>query len=205
MRLQQLLWSPLPDPLPTAGRDPGRLARLPAAMRSHPANRSCRSTHWSIAGARRGAVQALVREAYQRTVAEQDSARRKPDAFTQAWRAHLADFLGQVIIEQPEWNVITVATLDVSLLMARHIASKAHLPTSASLSGPGYQTRYPASYPGRPLEERPRSPGFLSAFACRHWLLGHPLPARGFRFPHGRPTGPDYQAGLCRGSRVPHA
>jgi hypothetical protein len=39
------------------------------------------------------------------------------------------------------------------------------------------------------LEEQPNDPGFLSAFARRHWLLGHPVPAREFRFPHGRPTG----------------
>lgn len=64
---------------------------------------------------RRGAVQALVREAYQRTVAEQDSARRKPDAFTQAWRAHLADFFDQATIDLHGWSVITVAELDVSL------------------------------------------------------------------------------------------
>ena len=32
--------------------------------------------------------------------------------------------------------------------------------------------------------------GFLSAFACRHWLVEHPVPARGFRSPYGRPTGP---------------
>jgi hypothetical protein len=33
-------------------------------------------------------------------------------------------------------------------------------------------------------------PGFLSAFAHWHSLLGHPVPARDFRSPHGRPTGP---------------
>src|SRR4029453_11487310 len=48
--------------------------------------------------------------------------------------------------------------------------------------------------------------GFLSAFAHRHSLLGHPVPARDFRSPHGRPTGPPRRrAGLCRGFRVPHA
>jgi hypothetical protein len=69
--------------------------------------------------------------------------------------------------------------------------SKAHLPTSAPLSRPGHQTRYPASYP----EPDPggaviSGPGFLSAFAHRHSLLGHPVPAKDFCFPHGRPTGP---------------
>ena len=32
--------------------------------------------------------------------------------------------------------------------------------------------------------------GFLSAFARRHSLLGHPVPAREFRSPHSRPTDP---------------
>src|SRR6187397_2495118 len=44
--------------------------------------------------------------------------------------------------------------------------------------------RYPASYPAtatwRSSHDRC---GFLSAFAHRHSLLGHPVPARGFRHP----------------------
>jgi hypothetical protein len=55
--------------------------------------------------------------------------------------------------------------------------------------GPSHQGWYPASYP--------RAPGggagnatlsFLLPFGHRHSLLGHPVPARGFRSPHGRPT-----------------
>jgi hypothetical protein len=56
----------------------------------------------------------------------------------------------------------------------------AHLPTSAPLSRPGhFDSRYPASYPAtaawRSSHDRC---GFLSAFAHRHSLLGHPVPAR---------------------------
>ena len=50
---------------------------------------------------------------------------------------------------------------------------------------------------------RPACPGFPSRFRCRHSLLGHPIPAEGFRPPHGRPTGP--KSGPRRGYRVPHA
>ena len=56
-----------------------------------------------------------MREAYQRTVAEQDSTRRKPDAFAQAWRAHLAGFLDQATVDLHGWSVITIADLDVGL------------------------------------------------------------------------------------------
>src|SRR5215210_2865023 len=38
-------------------------------------------------------------------------------------------------------------------------------------------------------------PGFLSAFAHRHSLLGHPVPAKDFRSPHGRPTATATQTG----------
>ena len=60
----------------------------------------------------------------------------------------------------------------------------AHLPTSAPLSGPGHRGSVSGQLPSNGhLEEQPHRCGFLSAFAHRHSLLGHPVPARGFRHP----------------------
>jgi hypothetical protein len=60
----------------------------------------------------------------------------------------------------------------------------AHLPTSAPLSGPGHHGSVSGQLPSNGhLEEQPHRCGFLSAFAHRHSLLGHPVPARGFRRP----------------------
>jgi hypothetical protein len=64
---------------------------------------------------RRGHVQALVLEAYQATVAEQDSEHRPPAAFTQAWRARLAGLLDQASPELPGWGPITTAAPDIDL------------------------------------------------------------------------------------------
>ena len=42
----------------------------------------------------------------------------------------------------------------------------------------------------------------LSATGIR--FSGHPIPAEGFRLPHGRPTGPTIRPGPRRGYHVPH-
>src|SRR6266511_3713528 len=54
----------------------------------------------------------------------------------------------------------------------------------------GHQARYPASYPKPHRLERPATNGFgfLLPFGHRRSLLGRPVPATGFRLPHGRPT-----------------
>src|SRR6266540_609619 len=53
-----------------------------------------------------------------------------------------------------------------------------------------HQARYPASYPSPHRLERPATNGFgfLLPFGHRRSLLGRPVPATGFRLPHGRPT-----------------
>jgi hypothetical protein len=67
-------------------------------------------------------------------------------------------------------------------------SSPAHLPTSAPFRVPA-RVRYPVSYPPAPgWRSQTTANGFLSPFGHRHSLLGHPLPAREFRSPHGRPT-----------------
>jgi hypothetical protein len=72
---------------------------------------------------RRGVVQALVRETYEATVAEQDSAHRKPAEFAEAWRAHLAHLLDQHNVDLPGWSLITIADLDTGLAWALYEAA----------------------------------------------------------------------------------
>lgn len=116
MGLHELLWDPLPDPLPAAGNSrQGWLAWLLTTLTAQPAEPRLPLEELVDRRVRRGAVQALVREAYQQTVAEQDSTRRKPDAFAQARRAHLAGFLDQATVDLHGWSIITIADLDVGL------------------------------------------------------------------------------------------
>lgn len=114
MLMVRLLWDPLPDTLPT----PGRL-RLPRGRElaiALTAPRVPRSAQEQVdRRVRRGHVQALVRGAYQATVAEQDSHRRPPAAFTEAWRAHLAGLLAQGSPDLPGWGPITLADPDIDL------------------------------------------------------------------------------------------
>ncbi|MER6951886.1 hypothetical protein ABT294_48525 [Nonomuraea sp. NPDC000554] len=44
---------------------------------------------------RRAATQAIVREAYHQTVGEQEDEQRRPTAFAEAWKSHLAALLAQ--------------------------------------------------------------------------------------------------------------
>jgi hypothetical protein len=93
MRQLQFSWKPLPDPLPSPGS--GRFRWLRDLRTSLAANVTApRLSVEELVDRRvcRGAVQALVREAYEVTVAEQDS------------------------IEMPGWSVITTADLDTSLV-----------------------------------------------------------------------------------------
>jgi hypothetical protein len=64
---------------------------------------------------RRDGVQAIVREAFQAAVAEQDDEHRGPSAFAEAWRLHLSDLLEQITVEVSGWSTITVSDEDVSL------------------------------------------------------------------------------------------
>lgn len=67
-----------------------------------------------------GAMQAVVREAYQQTLAEQDSEQRRPAAFAEAWRTRLADLLAQETAEVSGWSQIATADLDLDLLWSFH-------------------------------------------------------------------------------------
>lgn len=114
MLLVRLLWDPLPDALPAPGRRRfPRLRDLAAAMTASPAPMS--EQERVNRRVRRGAVQALVLEAYQATVAEQDSEHRPPDAFTQAWQARLAGLLDQGSPDLPGWGPITITGGDTDL------------------------------------------------------------------------------------------
>jgi hypothetical protein len=108
-----LLENPLPDPLPSPGS--GRFRRLRALLAATKGEPRMPVEELVDRRVRRGSVQALVREAYQATVAEQDSAHRKPAEFAEAWRVHLARLLDQESVDLPGWSVITTADLDTSL------------------------------------------------------------------------------------------
>ena len=56
-----------------------------------------------------------MREACQPTLAGQDSARRKRDAFARAWRAHLASLLGQATVDLTGQSTVITAELDTGL------------------------------------------------------------------------------------------
>jgi hypothetical protein len=64
---------------------------------------------------RTGVVQALVRNAYRATVAEQDSEHRSPALFAQAWRARLTALLAQVSADPPGSPPITITGSDLDL------------------------------------------------------------------------------------------
>ena len=114
MLMVRLLWDPLPDTLPTAGRRRfPRLRDLAAAMTANAAPMS--EQEQFDRRMRRAAVQALVQEAYRATVAEQDSEHRPPAAFAQAWQAHLAGLLDQGSPDLPGWGPITVTGPDTDL------------------------------------------------------------------------------------------
>lgn len=64
---------------------------------------------------RRGAMQAIVREAFQQTVAEQDSEHRGPAEFADAWKARLIALLAMPTVEVSGWAEINTADLDTGL------------------------------------------------------------------------------------------
>jgi hypothetical protein len=107
----ELLWDRLPDPLPRLEQRRSRWwQELVAAMSAH--------AHMPEQGTferkvRRDGIQAIVRHAFQATVAEQDDEHRGPDAFAEAWRLHLSDLLEPVAIEISGWSTITVSDEDV--------------------------------------------------------------------------------------------
>lgn len=114
MLMVELLWNPLPDTLPSHGRRKfSRLRDLAVAMTANVAlSPGQEQVNRRV---RRGAAQILVREAYQATVAEQDSEHRPPQAFAEAWCAHLAGLLNQDSADVPGWGPITIADLDADL------------------------------------------------------------------------------------------
>jgi len=87
----RLLWDPLPDPLPVASSGPlGRIRDRVAVMSGLAVASRLPLDELVRHRVRRGAVQGLVRDAYQTAVAEQDEEHRRPREFAQAWRSHLA-------------------------------------------------------------------------------------------------------------------
>lgn len=113
MQLIELLWDPLPDPLPTHRSRFPRLSQLAAAVTANAPSLSAQEL--VNRRVRRGAVQALVQKAYLDTVAEQDDEQRGPAAFAEAWHDCLAEMLAQASVDLPGWATVTVADLDIDL------------------------------------------------------------------------------------------
>jgi hypothetical protein len=110
----ELLWDRLPDPLPRLEqRRPRWWRELLAAMKAQPSLLSDQETFERRM--RRDGVQAIVRQAFQTIVAEQDDEHRGPDAFAEAWRNRLSDLLEPVTVEISGWSTITVSDEDVRL------------------------------------------------------------------------------------------
>src|ERR1022692_4957935 len=94
----QLLWDPLPDDDRLPPARPRRfhwLRGLPSAVAANAALSRLPAEELVDRRVRRGRVQALVREAYQATVAEQDSAHRRPAELAKVWRGQPGWFRGQ--------------------------------------------------------------------------------------------------------------
>jgi hypothetical protein len=60
-------------------------------------------------------MQAIVREAFQQTVAEQDSEHRDPADFAHAWKNRLTAVLAQEKVEVAGWGELPIADLDTEL------------------------------------------------------------------------------------------
>lgn len=110
--LTQLLWHPLPEaPLAfgsffsVSPEQVGTLLTSGAAESEELVDRRVRG----------GAVQALVRNAYMATVAEQNSEHRPPASFARAWRARLTALLAQVSAGPPGSAPITITGSDLDL------------------------------------------------------------------------------------------
>jgi hypothetical protein len=109
MTLTQWLWQPLPDSLPPPRQRKLRALRTVGsriAVQTELARLSLQQQTSRLV--RRGAVQAIVRNAYQATVAEQDREHRPPDAFTRTWREHLVALLVPEVAQLNGWGPITV-------------------------------------------------------------------------------------------------
>jgi hypothetical protein len=125
MLMIRLLWDPLPETLPSPGRRRFRRLRELAAAMTVSADPLSVEEQVDRRVCRR-AVQALVRGAYLATVAEQDSARRPPSAFAEAWRAHLAGLLDRDNADLADWGPVKAADLDSDLVWSLYeLASRA--------------------------------------------------------------------------------
>ncbi|WP_143590426.1 hypothetical protein [Thermoactinospora rubra] len=115
--VMRLLLEPLPAswPAPPPPRPTGlrglltRLREMADAVRN-PGNLNDLEGHL-----RRAATQAIVREAYYRTVGEQDDEQRRPAAFAEAWKSHLAALLAQDTVKLSGRSPIIAAGRDTDL------------------------------------------------------------------------------------------
>ncbi|WP_113698524.1 hypothetical protein [Nonomuraea lactucae] len=115
--VMRLLLEPLPAswPAPAPPRPTGlrglltRLQEMADAVR-RPGNLDDLKGHL-----RRAAAQAIVREAYYRTVGEQEDEQRRTSAFAEAWKSHLAALLAQDTVKLSGRSPTTAAGRDTDL------------------------------------------------------------------------------------------
>ncbi|RJL23165.1 hypothetical protein [Bailinhaonella thermotolerans] len=146
--VMRLLLKPLPASWPAPARPPGlrgllaRLRDLAAAVRRH------EDVHERL---RRAATQALVWQAYQQTLAEQERQRRRPAAFAQAWKNHLTALLAADTVEITGRPAITAADRDPDLAWSLYAAvsrarAEAIARAAATPSRPRHVADSPASW-----------------------------------------------------------
>ncbi|WP_433358680.1 hypothetical protein [Streptosporangium sp. CA-115845] len=138
--VMRLLWEPLPELWPAAPKRPAGLRGLIAWVRDTAAALSQRDD--IERRMRRAATQAIVREAYQQTLAEQDSEHRRPAEFADVWKTRLAALLSRETVEVSGWSQIAIADLDTDLGWSLYAAasrarSEAIARATATPSRPG--------------------------------------------------------------------
>jgi hypothetical protein len=160
----RLLWDPLPDPRPVpARRRVRRLRDLGAAICTNIPRPRSPSQELVDQRVRRGAVQALVREAYQAIIAEQDSAHRGPGAFAQAWRDRLAGLLSQPEVDLHGWGPVLIAELDTGFAWQLY---------QAASQGRADAIAQAAATPSRPVHRGQRVPTYQFEIASGGATLG---------------------------------
>lgn len=108
----RLLWGPLPDPLPSVDDlQPGWRRKLLGVV-SAVTSSALPTRELVTRRVRRACVQALVREAYNLVIADQEGRRRHPAEFAQAWREHLEALLAEDVVNISGWGEVVIADVD---------------------------------------------------------------------------------------------
>ncbi|MGY0236564.1 hypothetical protein [Longispora urticae] len=131
--LSKLLYEPVPDhpSVKVVGRLRAFVAWLAAPRGDDFDGRMCRA-----------AAQALVREAFRKTLAAQDDAHLRPDAFTRAWKDEVKQLLGQPAAEIDGWGEVDVSRLDIEFVWELFDAASSARHRTISQAKPGPSKPY---------------------------------------------------------------